>query len=204
MMKKAIIALFALLIASAAFAGYPEEYYGPPLPEGCIEIEAYIPEGGFLDRYPWSMPSPEEVIFWWGTLCVEGDVAVIEFTDLGSRVCRENAWGSRDDVPSCYGWHKVDIHDPDRYVIPWDPDFEDDWGFYIAQVWNGDVWLYNSVTNNDDGSMTFVQGGFDFVSPLWFIESDDYSRWTFKVKPKTSPVYGQTRIVTGRAGNVTN
>ena len=202
-MRRSIVILSLLLVVSVgiAAAGYPEEYFGPPAPEGCIDIEAYIPAGWFLDRNPWSMPSPEEGIMWFGTLCAENGVAELEFTSLGGRYCQEAPWGTIGDPPVCFVWHMLDIREPDRHVMPWDPDFAPDWGFYIASVHLGEwIWRYDSLTNNDDGTMTFVEGAFEFITPFWYIESDDYTRWKFLVREKTSKIFGFRSIAGGRIG----
>jgi hypothetical protein len=175
-------------------AGYPEEYYGPPIPDGCIEIEAYVPAGWFLDRNPWSMPSPEENIFWFGELCVEGNVAVLEFTELGNRTCRETPWGTRDDEPLCFSGWTMKLSQPDRHVMAWDPSFPVDWGFYIASVHFDDwLWRYDSLTVTTGGDMVFVEGVFEFVTPLWWVESNDFTRWKFLVRERAAPAFALHR-----------
>jgi len=187
-----VLSLALLLVAGGVFAGYPEDYFGPPLPEGCIKIEAYVPSGWFLDRNPWSMPSPEESIFWFGTLCVEGPVAVLEFTELGSRYCKPSIFNP--NIEECYARTWLTISKPDRHVMAWDTNFEPDWGFYIASVHTGDwTWTYDSLTNNDNGTMTFVTGTFDFITPLWWVESDNHTRWKFLVSEKHTPNMKLTR-----------
>jgi hypothetical protein len=187
-----------VVTAGIAAAGYPEDYFGPPVPDGCMEIEAYVPSGWFLDRNPWSMPSPEEGILWFGTLCVEDGIAVLEFTSLAGRHCRESPWGTIDDPEVCYAWHMLDISNPDRHVMPWDPDFDPDWGFYLASVHAGEwIWFYESLTDNGDGSMTFVEGAFEFITPLWYVESDNYTRWKFLVTERETRMFGR-RTTTGR------
>jgi hypothetical protein len=188
-MRRQIVILFLglLMTCGTVLAGYPDEYFGPPLPDGCIEVEAYVPEGWYLDRYPWSSVSPEENIFWFGELCVEGNIAVLEFTQFGGRVCREQPWGTREEMPLCWVWSLYDITDPDRHVMPWDPAFDVDWGFYLAAVSIGDWdWAYDSLTARTDGSMVFVEGVFHFDPPFWWVESDEFSRWKFLVKPRTA------------------
>jgi hypothetical protein len=186
-----VILALLLAMASPALAAYPEDYYGPPIPSGCMEVEAYIPDGWYLDRNPWSSPSPEESIFWFGMLCVEGDIAVLEFTSLGSRSCYEQLWGS--DI--CYAGWSIELNIPDRHVLPWDPDFQVDWGFYIASIFMGGwQWSYESLTDLGDGSFMFVTGVFDFITPLWFVESDDYTRWKLLVSPRTAKAFPVRRI----------
>jgi hypothetical protein len=195
MRRQIIILLVAVLAAAVVEGGYPEEYYGPPILEGCIEIQAYVPEGWYLDRYPWSAVGPEEKIFWFGTLCVEGAVAVIEFTEFGSRHCYENPFGFEE----CWSSYQYDITEPDRHVMAWDPSWEVDWGFYQAQVsigeWN---FAYDSVTNRGDGTFMFVQGVWHFDPPFWWAESDEFSRWKFLVAPKTAKKLQLFRRLGGR------
>ncbi|MHC4371004.1 MAG: hypothetical protein ACYSW8_25625 [Planctomycetota bacterium] len=200
-MRRQIIVLFVtLLVAGAAFGGYPEEYYGPPLPDGCMDVEAYVPSGWFHDRNPWSMPSPEEGIFWFGTLCVEGGVAALEFTRLGSRRCYEAPWGTPGNPPICFAGYTIEISRPDRHVMAWDPDFDIDWGFYLASVHFGEwIWSYESLTAIEGNDMVFVTGVFEFITPLWYVESDDYTRWKFLVSPRTAKGFPMRRLV-GRHG----
>ena len=201
-MRRQVVILFLALMISAVTVsgGYPEEYYGPPVLDGCIDIEAYVPEGWYLDRYPWSAVSPEEKMFWFGTLCVEGNVAVIEFTQFGGRVCREEPWGTREDNQLCWAWSLYNIANPDRHVMPWDPDFDVDWGFYLASVSIGEWdWAYDSLTNLGDGTFMFVEGVWHFAPPFWWAESDEWSRWKFLVTPREAKVFALHRSVGRRS-----
>lgn len=201
-MRRNIIILCLLLVVPAGIvlAGYPEDYFGPPVPEGCIDIEAYVPSGWFLDRNPWSMASPEENVFWFGTLCVEGGVAALEFTRLGSRRCYEAPYGVIGDPPICYSGWTIEISKPDRHVMAWDPNFAIDWGFYIASVHFGNwEWSYESLTAIEGVDMVFVTGVFDFITPLWWVESDQYTRWKFLVSPRTARAFPLRRSA-GRVG----
>jgi hypothetical protein len=198
MHRQIIILLVALALPLAAFGTYPEDYYGPPILDGCMDVEAFIPSGWYLDRNPWSAPSPEEDVFWFGMLCVESGIAVLEFTHLGSRRCYEQLWGP--DV--CFAGYVIEISSPDRHVLPWDPDFQIDWGFYIAQIFIGDwQWSYESLTADAGGepSMVFVTGVFDFITPLWFVESDEFTRWKMLVSPRIAKAFPMRRIA-GRYG----
>lgn len=200
-MRRQIVILFlAVLIAAPALAGYPQEYYGAPLPDGCMEIEAYVPSGWFHDRNPWSMPSPEEGVFWFGTLCVEGGVAVLEFDRLGSRRCYEAPWGMPGDPEICFAGYTIEVSKPDRHVMAWDLNFEVDWGFYIASVHFGNwEWSYESLTVVSPNEWVFVTGVFDFITPLWWVESDTWTRWKFLVSPRTAKAFPMRRSV-GRYG----
>lgn len=186
-MRRQIVILFvAVMMAGSLMAAYPEDYYGPPIPDGCMDIQAYVPDGWFLDRNPWSMPSPEEGIFWFGTLCVDGGVAALEFTQIASRACYKQPWGTREDPDICYAGWMVEIREPDRHVMAWDLDFQVDWGFYIASIFMGDwEWQYESLTVIEGDDMVFVTGTFEYHQPLWFVESDKWTRWKFLVSPRT-------------------
>ena len=191
MRRQIIVLLIALFLTGAVWA---------PLPEGCMEIEAYVPDGWFHDRNPWSMPSPEEGIFWFGTLCVEGGVAALEFTHLGSRRCYKPPYGVIGDPDICFAGYTIEISKPDRHVMPWDPDFPIDWGFYIASIFIGDwEWSYESLTAIEGMDMVFVTGVFEYHQPLWFVESDKYTRWKFLVSPRTAKAFPMRRSV-GRYG----
>lgn len=196
-MRRQIMILFLVLLGAVVVEGsYPEDYYGPRLPDGCMDIEAYVPSGWFHDRNPWSMPSPEESVFWFGTLCVEGRVAVLEFTRLGSRRCYENPFGFEE----CFAGWTIEISKPDRHVLPWDLDFEIDWGFYLAKVHFGNwEWSYESLTAGTGRDMMFVTGVFDFITPFWWVESDQWTRWKFRVSPRTAKAFPMRRSV-GRYG----
>ncbi len=194
MRRQTIILIIVLLMAGGVSAGYLEEYYGPPLPEApppddCLEIEAWVPAGGFHDQNPWSMPSPEEGIIWFGTLCIEGPVAVLEFTRLGGRYCAPSIFNPSIDV--CYAWHWLMIGTPDRHVMAWDPAFSSDWGFYQAAVSAGDwIWSYDSLTNLGNDEFMFVEGAWRLFPPDFWEESDEFTRWRFLVREKVTPVFG--------------
>jgi len=189
--------LFLILgVGSSAVAAYPEDYFGPPIPDGCMDVQAYVPAGWFLDRNPWSMPSPEENVFWFGNLCVESGIAVLEFTQLGSRRCYEDPWGFEE----CYAGWLINISTPDRHVMAWDPDFQVDWGFYLTSIFMGNwEWQYESLTASTGGNMVFVTGTFEYHMPLWFVESDNWTRWKFLVSPRTAKGFPLRRSV-GRYG----
>lgn len=194
MRRQIIVLLVALMVPLAALAAYPEDYYGPPIPDGCMDVEAFVPDGWFLDRNPWSMPSPEEDIFWFGELCVESGIAMLEFTHLGSRRCYKYPWGMPGDPDVCYAGWLIEISTPDRHIMAWDPDFEIDWGFYIASVHFGDwLWSYESLTAIEGGDMIFVTGVFEYAQPLWYLESDNWTRWKFLVSPRTTKGFPMRR-----------
>jgi len=194
MLRQIAVMFLALMVTPSLMAAYPEDYFGPPLPDGCMEIEAYVPEGGFLDRNPWSMPSPEEGIFWFGTLCVEGGVAALEFTQIANRACYKHPWGIPGDPDVCYAGWTIEIREPDRHVMAWDLDFKVDWGFYIASIFMGEwEWQYESLTARADGTAVFVTGVFEYVQPLWFVESDKWTRWKFLVSPRVAKGFPMRR-----------
>ena len=199
-MRRQIIILSVLLfVGGLAFAGYPEDYFGPPLPEGCIEIEAYTPTGWYHDMNPWSGASPEEGIMWFGELCVEGPVAVLEFTKLGGRYCTPSIFNP--NIDECYAFPWFTISKPDRHVMTWQPEFGPDWGFYLTSVHTGDWnWIYDSLTNNGDDTATFIEGVFEFITPLWYVESDDFTRWKFLVSEAHTPIFGVRTTIGRRVG----
>ena len=189
MRRSIIILITVLLMAGGVFAGYPEEYYGPPLPEGCTEIEAWVPAGWFHDRNPWGMISPEEGIIWFGTLCVEGPVAVLEFKQLGGRHCTPSIFNP--SIEECFAWHWMNISNPDRHVMAWDPAFDPDWGFYQASVSAGDwMWIYDSLTNLGGEESMFVEGTWHFYPPLVWEESNEFTRWKFLMRERQTPTFG--------------
>lgn len=166
-----------------------------------MDVEAFIPSGWYLDRNPWSSPSPEENVFWFGTLCVESGIAVLEFTHLGSRRCFDPPYGVIGDPQICYAGWSIEISSPDRHVLPWDPAFQIDWGFYIASIFIGDwQWSYESLTAIEGDDMIFVTGVFDFITPLWYAESDQWTRWKFLVSPRTAKAFPMRRVMGGRYG----
>lgn len=187
MLKTAAATFVFLLTSTLAFAQYPEQYYGPPLESaGCVEIEAYTPEGWYLDRNPWSAPSPEERFIWFGELCVDGPVAVLTFESFSYRVCHPTFYGPDE----CMGWGVFVIRIPDRHVMTWDPEFETDWGFYQAAVQVGEwAWAYDSLTNLGDGTAMYSEGVWEFEQPLWWVESDEFTRWQFIVSERSTPVF---------------
>lgn len=188
MRRQIIVLLIALFLTGAVWAGYPEEYYGPPLPfEGCIEIEAYTPDGWYHDRNPWSSAPPSENVLWLGTLCHESGIAVLEFTHLATKYCYENPLGFEE----CYAWMGFAINTPDRHVMPWDPSQDPELGFYQAMVSGGNWnYWYDSLTVNSDVEFVFVEGVWYFTTPFWWDENDDFTRWKFLVNEKVTPIFG--------------
>jgi hypothetical protein len=47
--------------------------------------------------------------------------------------------------------------------------------------------------------MVFVTGVFDFITPLWFVESDEFTRWKMLVSPRIAKAFPMRRIA-GRYG----
>ena len=192
MRRNVIILGVLILVTAAAWGGYPDEYYGQPLPQGCTEIEAYTPTGWYHDMNPWSMPSPEEGVIWFGTLCVDGPVAVLEFTHLAGRHCTPSIFNP--NIDECFAWSWMTISNPDRHVMTWDPDFDPDWGFYQASVSAGDWhWYYDSLTNLGGDQAMFVEGAWRLFPPYFWEESDQFTRWKFLVSPKVTPLFGVRR-----------
>jgi hypothetical protein len=170
-MKKTLIAIAIIGLASTAVAGWPEGYQGDQLPDGCFGIEAEIVD--WLDRNPWGQVSPVGVVAA-GDLCVEGEVATLNIKYIVNRRCEDGA------PPVCEYRVTVPFQEPIR-VLPFVQ------GAYIAYVHNDNstapyealVWDLEA----DEG--LFIDGVFDFVTPLWFYESDEYTRLVWKVSPRS-------------------
>ena len=108
--------------------------------------------------------------------------------------------GIPGDPEICWSAWVIEISTPDRHVMAWDPDFDFDWGFYIASVHFGDwLWSYESLTGTTGADMIFVTGVFEFITPLWWVESDDFTRWKWSVRPRSAKAFPMRRSV-GRYG----
>lgn len=79
--------------------------------------------------------------------------------------------------------------------MAWDPDFEIDWGFYLAKVHFGNwEWSYESLTASTGGNLVFVTGVFEFITPFWWVESDNWTRWKWLVSPRRAMAFPMRRI----------
>jgi len=186
-MRRHIIILAIVLMAAGSLAAqYPVEYYGQPLPlaDGdCAEVEAYLES--YLDMNPWSMPDPTGHFFLFGTLCMEGDSAVLTFEEMASRSCRQAPWGSVDDTPICEYYTVRQLSRVSRHVMPWKKGIYR--GFYLSSLPDtSPFWKYESLTYEGDNEATYIEGVFEFVTPLWYLESDLFTRRVYKVVPRTA------------------
>lgn len=175
MRKTLIVFGLALALAAPVAAGWPEGYQGDEIDQGCFPVALEISE--WYDMNPWGQRSPVGVQAI-GDLCVDGGVATLSIDYIVNEVCNEPAWGARDQAPTCKYYVRVAFNEPAR-VLP----FVD--GAYIAYVIeSGDIAPYEAlVWDADVFRGRFIDGVFDFVSPLWFYESDQYTRVTWEVKP---------------------
>lgn len=175
-MKRLIIALAIIGLASTAFAGWPAGYQGDELPDGCFPVKAEIID--WLDFNPWGQPSPVGLIAA-GDLCVENGVANFSLDYIVDEQCREAPYGVVGDPPICDYKVKVVFREPLR-VLP----FVD--GAYIAYVHEGNVVPYEALVWDADADQgVFIDGVFDFVNPLWFTESDGFTRIVWVVEPRS-------------------
>jgi len=188
-MRRQIIILVAVILMAAgtSVAQYPEVYMGSPLPlaDGdCVDVEAYL--SCYLDMNPWSMPNPTGSFFLFGTLCLEGDTVVLTFEEMASRRCRSAPWGSVDDRPICDQYSALrPLRKISRHVLPWVGDSEI--GFYLSSVAaTYPFFNYESFTYEGNDVATYVEGVFEFVTPLWYLESDLFTRRVYKIAPRTA------------------
>ena len=176
-MRKILTTLLGIFMlgAVAASGGWPDEYVGDELPDGCGQFEAEVVE--WLDMNPWGQVSPVGVVVI-GDVCVANDVATFHLGWIVSRECREAPWGSQDDTEVCSYRVGSRMRVPDK-VMP----FQN--GAYVAYVHAQDGSVpYEALTwSDEDGAGRFVSGTFDFVSPLWFYESDEHTRVEWVVRP---------------------
>jgi hypothetical protein len=186
-MKKTLCAIVLILgFAATGFAGWPEGYQGDELPDGCFNIEAEIVE--WHDANPWGQRSPVGVVAV-GDICVESGVATLNFQYIANKSCYEPAYGVVGDPVVCEYRVSVSFSQPVR-VLPFVN------GAYIAYVHEeGDIAPYEALVWDADSDLgVFVDGVFDFVTPLWFYESDEYTRYVWEVSPRSGDlVFPKTR-----------
>ena len=185
-MKRFLTFIACVILASTAFAGYPDDYYGDPLPDGCIEVEAWITN--LHDMNPWGQIDPTGQFFLFGTLCVKpgSDVAVLDLSELARRQCYESPWGTPGNPLTCHAGSPREWR-AGRHVLAWDA------GVYISGVWIEDadgapVYLFDSLTYDADaGTARWVQGAF-LMSSIWLTDDDRYTRTTWTVQPRQAEV----------------
>ena len=187
-MKKFIGTMLILLVASVVSAVYPDAYYGDPLPMEngeCVEIQAHLES--WLDMNPWGMPDPTGTYFLFGSLCLNEGVAVLTFNTIAGRECKPRPYGTIEDLPICEYWAPRTITGWGEHILAWSPKDTTGVGVYIATI-EGQYpfWKYESFTYTGGESGTFVEGVFEFVTPLWFFESDLFTRKTYVIAPKTA------------------
>ena len=195
-MKKILSTLFGIFMLGAVTvsAGWPDEYVGDELPDGCLQIEAEIVE--WLDMNAWGMVSPVGVVVI-GELCVQSGVATLSFEWMVSRECEETPWGQVGNPENCRYRVGTRLRGPDK-VMP----FQN--GAYVAYVHSpSGVVPYEALTwIEEDGAGRFVSGVFDFVTPLWFYESDEYTRVEWVVQPlRGEVIWPAHRFPKARRGN---
>lgn len=171
------LALAILFFAAPAVAGWPEGYQGDELPDGCFNIKAEIVD--WLDRNPWGVISPVGVQAA-GDLCVEDGVARLNIQYIVWEYCEEAPYGVIGDSEVCEYRVRVEFREPLR-VLPFEK------GAYIAYVHeDGNIVPYEAlVWDLESDSGRFVDGVFDFVTPLWFYESDEYTRLEWLIEPRS-------------------
>ncbi len=181
-MKRFLTFIACVILASTAYAGYPADYIGDPLPDGCVEVEAWITD--WHDRNPWGQVDPTGRHFFFGTLCVEpgSDVAVLDLTEFAARYCREPAWGTPGNPLICRAG-QVREWPAGRHVLAFDN------GVYISGVWIEDadgapVYHFDALTyDTESGTARWVQGAW-WLDVMWFIDDDRYTRTTWTVQPR--------------------
>ena len=193
-MRRHITIWIALLaVAATAAAQYPGELYGVPAQEGCMDVQAYVTQ--FIDHEPWSVPDPTGHIFWLGELCAEPGTVSLDFDTMAWRICRGLPWGSPAGGEECFAWFANTL-DHDSHLMAWNGDETS--GFYMASVYDGELWIFDTLTVAEDGSMTFRMGAFEFVPPLWYGISDARSLWVMDVAPLEVELRGHPPKATRR------
>ena len=181
-MKRFFILIACVLLASTAYAGYPADYIGDPLPDGCIEVEAWITE--WHDRNPWGQVDPTGQYFLFGTLCVKpgSEVAVLELSELAWRHCREAPWGTPGNPPVCQARYAGEWR-AGRHVLAWDN------GVYVSGIWIEDadgapVYHFSALTYDaETNTARWVQGAW-WLDVMWYVDDDRYTRTTWTVQPR--------------------
>lgn len=187
-MKRLLSAIISVLLCAApVLAGYPEGYAGDRLPDGCHEVEAWIVD--WHDMNPWGQYSPVGTNFWFGELCVDGDVAILEFESIGTRVCKQSPWGGFGNPEVCSStW----IGDSNQwpYVLVYDQ------GLYESSVAiqdeNGDpVLLFEALTYTEEQlEALFVTGAWKIVGTIFLEDDDRYTRTKWRIRQRQTPLLG--------------
>ena len=195
-MRKILTFVAILILASTAFAGYPDDYIGDQLPDGCFMVETWITD--WHDRNPWGQVDPTGAYFLFGTLCVKpgSDVAVLDLTELAWRRCHEAPWGTPGNPLICHAQPAGEWR-AGRHVLAWDA------GVYISGVWIEDtggwaVYHFDALTYDaESGTARWVQGVW-WLDVMWLVDDDRYTRTTWTVQPRQVEVLKRraaTRLV---------
>lgn len=192
-MKRSFFTVAFVLLTAVAFGSWPEGYQGDELPStSCFGFVAEVTD--WVDRNPWGMRSPVgfKVI---GEVCEQDGVAQFAFEWVVSReVCTTPPYSGVGEEETCDYYVRIPWSEGPRY-LPWVQ------GAYISYVHNDNSTATYEAFIWDEASQTgrFIDGVFDFVTPLWFYESDDYTRWEWELKPISGEVIIK-RAVGGRKG----
>jgi hypothetical protein len=184
-MRKTITFLLVTLAvlfgtATADAQSWPEGYQGDEFAEGqCLDFEAEIVE--WLDRNPWGQRSPVGVQAI-GSLCMDDSVLHFAIHFIVHKTCVTAAY-SGGESQICEYQTVAKFREPGR-ILPWAN------GAYIAYVHEpNETAPYEAVVwDADSETGRFVDGVFDFVTPLWFFESEAYTRTVWEFKPRNGDV----------------
>ena len=185
-----ILGVVLLMFTGLAYGGYPEDYHGDLLPDGCWDVQSTIID--WHDRNPWGQTDPTGVFFLFGSLCTEDGVAVLDLTEWGWRRCYEAPWGTPGNPPICNATYLGEWK-WSRHVLAYDT------GVYISGIWTEDregqgVYLFVALTYDaDTNTARFVEGAFS-LSSIWFSDNDNYTRTTWSVEPWTAEYTNLARV----------
>ena len=201
MRRQIIILLVALfVVCGTAFGGYPADYYGDWISDGCVEVEAWISD--YHDRNPWGMRDPTGTFFLFGEMCATGGVVNLNLTEFASRHCREAPWGTRDNEPICYAWYLRDWA-YGKFKLAFEENANGT--FYFSGVWletdrdDFPVFYFDALTW-DSAEMTgrFVQGVWHLVATIFLKDDDRFTRSTWTVRERQTPIMNPMRRSTLR------
>ena len=188
-MRRFLVLALLLAVSIPVAAGYPDHYIGDQLPDGTVlEVEAWLSD--FHDREPWGMRDPTGAFFLFGTLTVTEGVAVLEFDTFASRRCQPSIFNPT--IEECFAWRSGVQGYYERHVLAFDGDSAG--GVYVASVKNGAAFLFEALTVDLEAeTITFTIGAWRWVPPFWYEDSDDYTRSTYTIRERETPIRGQVR-----------
>lgn len=182
-MKKIIsflIVILAVIFAAPAEAQqWPDGYQGDQIEsEACFGVILEATE--WLDRNPWGQVSPVGTLYY-GTICPhDGTVVPVEAVEfrleyIVAQRCTETPYSGGDGIACTYR-ATTRMKAPPRLLTFW-------FGTYISYVHEDDNLVpYEAIVwDADTETGTFTDGAFDFVSPLWFYESDRATRTRYSI-----------------------